>query len=1197
MAANDSPNANAAGHVQRAVEQFVELCAAGAPPDPVAFAANYPAEARARITAQCRNYLEFDGLVGAQTGKSLGKPDSAKVRTFGDYRIEEELGRGGMGVVYLATQQSLNRRVALKVMASGLTLSKRHVERFRREATAAAQLRHPGIVPVHEFTEVDGTFAFAMDYIAGRNLGDILDDLRLANSGSGGSVEGTLGLQPEHGYTAECALLCAHVASALAAAHQQGITHRDIKPRNLMIDERRQVRLLDFGLAKSEDQGSISISGEITGTAHYMSPEQTLAKRAGLDHRTDIFSLGVILYELLTLRRPFDGKNLQQIVYQICFQEPPAIQQINPKVPRDLVTICQKALEKAPEARYQTAQEFEADLQRFLRWEPIHAKPAGLVSRAAKWIQRHRTESAAVVLLAVTGLTFASVAWVQAQQQRAKGYSLLAQALERDQAKDFATAEQLATSALEASPTEETRSKLELIRKNRELAATDQERRTAEANLLLARSSSLLGSNRELALRAALDAVDLVDSPDARSAVLEALGAGYRITQLGDGSPAVQACWSTDGALVATAPVDGPATTWDAASGAERFRLDGKHGPALALAFHPDGQRLATGERLADPAQPGIASICTVADGREQLRLPHIGPVESVQFDERGERLLTVSYRDYQHGPFHARVFDATTGKALGSVTDHARFIVAARISKNGRIVASNGDPGFVRIWDATTGAEFARLPSSRVRDLDFAPDSASLAVADSEGLVRVFSVPKGELLAENRHAKAVHTVRFDRTSTRLLTASADQTARLWTIDPTAHRLAESQVLIGHGNEVASAAFDTEGQRAVTACHDSVVRVFDLASGDELQRFEFGQRIDAATFDGSGRRVLVRTVDGRVSVWDLDGSRATVTLRQRSFARAVCFTSDGQQLVTGDDDGHAVVFNARDGQSIPRTLPKLDASVRAVDVDPKSRRVLMATESGEVAFYNLQNGARVGSLVGHQKNVHTARFASDGERVVTASDDGTAAVFDARDASLLCRIDLGAPACAAALSPDGTRLATLTQGAMAATVWSVPEGKRIADIGRASESWCALVFAVDGQSLVLAGNGHKVQRYSLAGELQQSFDVDVNIGSAALDRSGKKLLLCSQDPQTPVAQVFDLDSGKLLVRCSSHRGTLLGGTLSPDGTHAMTTAKDRTVLVWPTDPVATARTLPPREFSPADRRKLSLPPLRSAPPK
>ena len=309
--------------IQQAVEAFVKQHAAGAATDPATFAAGYPETMRAEILSQCREFLTFDGLLGRQEWQEP-EQEAEDGRVFGDFLIQEELGRGGMGVVYLAKQKSLNRRVALKVMASGLTLSKRYVERFRREAMATAQLRHRAIVPVHSLIEVDGTFALAMDYVAGRNLADVLDDLRLANTEDGGVEIGTLGIATDKGYVAECAMLVAEVASALAVAHHNQVVHRDLKPRNLMIDDRRQIRLLDFGLAKSLDatRESLSVSGELTGTWHYMSPEQTLAKRVEIDHRADIWALGVILYEILTLKRPFDGKNQHQIVYEICFKEP-----------------------------------------------------------------------------------------------------------------------------------------------------------------------------------------------------------------------------------------------------------------------------------------------------------------------------------------------------------------------------------------------------------------------------------------------------------------------------------------------------------------------------------------------------------------------------------------------------------------------------------------------------------------------------------------------------------------------------------------------------------------------------------------------------------------------------------------------------------------------------------------------------------
>ena len=260
-AATPAAEASQRTSVQQAVEQFVELHSTGAAPDARTFAARFPEELRPQILAQVREFLAFDGLLGHQewsepaapqdgtaaaaganggTDGSAGSSGGQIGRVFGDFLIQEELGRGGMGVVYLAQQRSLHRRVALKVMAAGLTLSKRHVERFRREAAAAAQLRHPAIVAVHALAEVDGTFALAMDYVAGRNLADMLDDLRLQNGAPSTdepeaakkrgplAVEGTLGLAPEKGYVAECAMFVAQLASGLAAAHQAGI----VQPRH-----------------------------------------------------------------------------------------------------------------------------------------------------------------------------------------------------------------------------------------------------------------------------------------------------------------------------------------------------------------------------------------------------------------------------------------------------------------------------------------------------------------------------------------------------------------------------------------------------------------------------------------------------------------------------------------------------------------------------------------------------------------------------------------------------------------------------------------------------------------------------------------------------------------------------------------------------------------------------------------------------
>ena len=307
--------------VQQAVEAFVALHTGGAKPELAQFVASYEEVLRPQILSQCQEYLTFDDMLGHQEW-SAEAAEEPQGRSFGDFLIQEELGRGGMGVVYLAHQRSLDRRVALKVMTSGLTLSERHVERFRREALATAQLRHPSIVRVYDFVEVGGAYGLAMEYVAGRTLGDVLSDLSLQNPSTESGVAGSLGVAPEKGYVAECAMLAAQVASALAAAHEAKVVHRDLKPRNLMLDDQRHIRLLDFGLAKSLDETreSLSMSGEITGTAHYLSPEQALGGRA--DRRSDVWSLGVTLYHLISGSPPFEGDSSQKILASVVAREP-----------------------------------------------------------------------------------------------------------------------------------------------------------------------------------------------------------------------------------------------------------------------------------------------------------------------------------------------------------------------------------------------------------------------------------------------------------------------------------------------------------------------------------------------------------------------------------------------------------------------------------------------------------------------------------------------------------------------------------------------------------------------------------------------------------------------------------------------------------------------------------------------------------
>lgn len=377
-------------------------------------------------------------------------------RRLGDFEILRELGRGGMGVVYEARQASLNRKVALKVLSHGAGLTTpKAVQRFQREAEAAAKLHHTNIVPIYATGEHDGTHYYAMELIDGPSLDQVIRPLRhtsapptpstaaeenapLAStgpyvesptpSGSGSGLSAS-SLNSGSAYFDTAARLIAEVADALDYAHQQGVIHRDIKPSNLLLSPSGRLSVNDFGLARLLEQPGMTVTGEFVGTPAYMSPEQITAGRIPVDHRTDIYSLGATLYELLTLQPPFRGASRDQLLAQIIQKEPPRPCRLNPKTPVDLETICLKCLEKDPDRRYRTAGELAEDLRRYVNRFAIMAKRPGPFTKFTKWVRRNPALSGtALVLLIAVG-----VAGYFAWQARENHLRHLAELKQRDE--------------------------------------------------------------------------------------------------------------------------------------------------------------------------------------------------------------------------------------------------------------------------------------------------------------------------------------------------------------------------------------------------------------------------------------------------------------------------------------------------------------------------------------------------------------------------------------------------------------------------------------------------------------------------------------------------------------------------------------------------------------------------------------------
>ena len=336
-------------------------------------------------------------------GEAPANPGLGTIRYFGDYELLEEIARGGMGVVYKARQVSLNRIVALKMILAGQLASPADVKRFRTEAEAAANLQHPNIVAIHEVGEHDGHHFFSMDYVEGRDLGALLKN-------------GPLPARPAASYVKI-------IAEAIHFAHQRGTLHRDVKPQNVLIDAADQPRITDFGLAKiMKEDGRMTQSGVIMGTPSYMPPEQACGRQGDIGPPSDVYSLGAMLYELLTGRPPFRGATAMDTLLEVIEAEPTAPRLLRVDIPPDLETICLKCLEKAPAARYPTAVALADELERFLHREPIQARPASAVRKVVSWARRHPQALAAVAALVIVALIcgafylFEENAFLRAQQ-------------------------------------------------------------------------------------------------------------------------------------------------------------------------------------------------------------------------------------------------------------------------------------------------------------------------------------------------------------------------------------------------------------------------------------------------------------------------------------------------------------------------------------------------------------------------------------------------------------------------------------------------------------------------------------------------------------------------------------------------------------------------------------------------------------